>query len=538
MIKTTKKISLLIFAAAFGMIGCNPGIIDVPPPSVTNAAAYFFPENSLPVTFQDSSSATNSKFVPLTLSFTAVDAAKSFYIKENPGATYADSLSCTIGTEAVTISGISAHSIIPLPSGYSVKAKYTVVQEQIHAPISHVFAASSGSVIASCDELGMYYSPDAGVTWTLLSVPFGSKNNRITALTGRGKNIFAGTLSGLVFMSTDEGRDWTSKPILQFSDSILAFATDPSSSVLYISAHDTVYKTEALSYISAKPIGASNGGKLFTSLAYFIGNSVDTALIGGTLGNGLWFKLRDGSWNPITAIPNGTYVTSLATTPHGVYCATTNLIFFSTNGTKWGQIQASIPYGILCYDDQRRALIAANPLDSVIIIRDTATRMEPLPSLHVKYLHDISSANSRSFAATDSGLYELSSINPDHWLRVFTPSVLRSLPKEFPGEIVLLRSRTGSVSIDSSWQVDTLISQAGISYPITARIISHLDQVTMADSTKYTDVIEVRYSYEVAGQPIPLVPYWDIFFTKDKGPIIIYQISNSVKSRKIYRSQR
>ena len=535
--KLTKKISVSILVFAFGFVGCNPGIIDVPPPSVTDASVYFFPQNSQPVTFQDSSSATGGKFIPLILSFTTPDTANTFFIRENPGTTQADSISCTLGSDAVTISGISAHSIIPLPNGFSLKAKYRFVQEEVPTPISHVVTTLSGSVVATCDELGVFYSPD-GKTWTAISLPFGAKNNRVTALTAQGKNVFAGTLSGSVYMSTNYGKDWVSKPILQFADSILTFASNPFSSTLYISVRDTVYKTETTGSISAKPYGGGNDGKLFTSLAFFVGNSIDSVLIGGTFGNGLWYKLRDGNWNSIISIPTTTNVNSLASTSIGVYCATRQTLFYSPNGSKWGQVPGlTFPYGILSYDDQRHTLIAANQLDSVIAINDTTLKPVPLASIPVKVLHDISASNFHSYAATDSGLYQLSTTNLDHWLRIFTPKTMRTVAKEFPGEIVLLRSRTGNSTIDSSWQADTLLTPSLPPFPITARIVGHLDQVRMNDSTTYNDVIEVRYSYEVAGQPAPSVPYWDIFFTKDKGPIIIYQISNSVKTRKIYRSR-
>ncbi len=535
MIKIQKHISLLILAIAFGVIGCNPGIIDVPPPEVTNASSYFFPKNSLSVIFQDSSSNTYGKFVPFTLSFSAIDPSNSFFLKENPGTTSADSLSCSLDSGAVSITGITSRSIISLPTGFSIKAKYKLVSEQIAAPISHVVTTEKGTVIAACDEIGLFYSSD-GNNWTPLALPFGSKNNRITALAVHGSNVFAGTLSGLVYMSRDNGLTWGSSPIQIFKDSILAFASATTDiSPLYISVGGSVYKTPSPGTIPATPIGASNGGKLFTSLALYSGNNSDSVLYGGTLGSGLWVR-HDGAWNQVPGVPSTSFVFSVSATPTTVYCATNKFIYSSGNGTQWSVI-STLPYGILSYDGNRHGVIAANPFDSVVLYNDSNPGVESLPSLPVKSLHDLSAANFRSFAATDSGVYELSSINTKHWLRIFSPSVTRSVTKEFPGDIVLLRSRTGNNTLDSSWQADTIITKSLPPIPITARIIGHLDQVKMSDSTTYSDVIEIRYASEVAGQPAASVPYWDILYAKNVGPIIIFQISNSVKTRKIYRSR-
>ena len=531
------NISLLILAIVFGTIGCNPGIIDVPPPQVTDASAYFFPKNSQPVIFQDSSSVTGRKFVPFTLSFSAIDPTNSFLIRENPGTTSADSLNVALGADAVTISGITSRSIISLPSGFSIKAKYNLVQERLLQPISHVVATSAGTVVSACDEVGLFYSDDAAnKSWTPLSLPFGSKNNRITALSAHGNNIFAGTLHGDVFMSSDRGKNWTLKPIVTFTDSVLAFATSSTDdNFIYISAGAAVYKAKYSGSISVQRIGASNGGKLFTSLAVYSGNSNDSILIGGTLGNGLWVR-HDGAWNQISGIPGTSFIFSVASAPVGVYCTTNKSIYYSGNGTQWNPI-SNLSYGILSYDAQRHSVVASNPFDSVININDTFLKAEPLASIPVKSLHDISASNNNIFAATDSGLYELAAYS-DHWQFRFSQFILRSVPKEFPGDIVLLRSRTGNYTIDSSWQADTLMTQSFPPIPITARIIGHLDQVKMNDSTIYSDVIEIRYASEVAGQPASSVPYWDILYAKNVGPIIIFQISNSIKTRKIYRSLR
>ncbi len=534
MIRTKIYISLLILAIAFGAIGCNPGIIDVPAPQVTDASAYFFPKNSQPVTFQDSSISTLGKFVPFTLSFSTIDPSNTFSIKENSGTTAADSLSCTINSDAVSIAGITSHSLISLPTGFSIKAKYRLIPEQVTAPISHVVATENGSVIAACDEVGLFYSTNG--SWTPLVLPFGLKNNRITALAAHGKNVFAGTLSGLVYMSQDNGASWGPNPIQVFKDSILAFASSTTDiSTLYISVGAAVYKTPSPGTIPATPIGASNGGKLFTSLALYSGSNTDSILYGGTLGSGLWVR-HDGAWNQIPGVPATSFVFSVSATPVSVYCATNKFIYSSGNGTQWN-VASNIPYGILSYDAQRHGIIAANPLDSVILFSDSNTKIESLPSLPVKFLHDLSAANFRSFAATDSGVYELSSINPDHWLRVFTQRITHSVAREFPGDIVLLRSRIGNTTIDSSWQADTILANSLPPIPVTARIIGHLDQVKMSDSSTYSDVIEIRYASESAGQLIPSVPYWDILYAKNVGPIIILQISDSIKTRKIYRSR-
>jgi hypothetical protein len=536
-VKTKLYISLLFLAACIGSIGCNPGIIDVPPPAVTDASAYFFPAASLPITFQDSSSSTGGKFVPITLSF--FDSSGSHTIKQASGTVPIDNLTYTVGTDAVTLSGLSAHSIIPLAAGFTEKKQSVIAVDSFVIPVRHVLVTPSNSVIATSDSAGLYYSSD-GNSWTHIQVNFGSKDNPVTALGANARGVFAGTSNGSVFMSTDGGNTWGSNPIMPvLHDSIFAFATETYnrySPSLYISCNDTVYHTDSPGSILPKPVFASNLGNRFSSLTLFTGNGVDTLLIGGTSGNGLWQMANGKGWARVSGLPTTAFVNSVVATTTGLYCSTTTAIYQSVNGTMWTAVTGSIPSAILAFDGA--STIAVNPAGSAIILRDSFSSASPLPTFPQKSLHDITALSPKCYAATDSGIYVDTTNNKQFgWHRIFSATgSSHYVSKELPGEMILLRSRTGSISLDSSWQADTLLYSTQ-TIPITGRIVGHFDQITMPDSTKYTDVIEVRYGSEVANQLSAYIPYWDMYFARNKGPIIIYQISGSAKTTKIYRSK-
>ena len=237
MVKPRTYISLLLLATIFGSIGCNPGIIDVPPPQVTDASAYFW-KNSGTFTFNkfDSITKTPSTF---TLNFSVQD---SGYTIAESGGYLPETFTGTIGSDAVTISGLSTHSIIPLPAGYSIKPKSTPQTETIALPLHHIIAISKSSVIASNNDSGIYYSTNSGTNWIRASTSYVKATDPVSIFASMGDRVYAATLHGIIIFSGNGGITWSMLPT-QFTSTILAIATDPGRGILYVSLNnDSIYE--------------------------------------------------------------------------------------------------------------------------------------------------------------------------------------------------------------------------------------------------------------------------------------------------------
>jgi hypothetical protein len=529
-IKAKRNISFLILIVAFGAIGCNPGIMDVPPPQVTDASAYFW-NTSGTVTFNrvDSSGGVLSTF-----SLSVADSANSFMIKESHNGAAPDTLNGTTGSDNVTISGLSTHSIIPLPDGYSIKPKINVISYSYPASVRHILAVSANNIIATTATLGIHFSTDAGKSWQQLYTNFGGASNPVTALTSDGQGrVFAGAEDGSVYLTDNFGSNWNL--IKKFPNSILALAANPNSPYeLFISARDTVYYYAGG---SVYPINASNSTNFFSSLAYSI-SGADSILMGGTTGNGLWYyTIREKTWHQASTIPSTVH--SVISTPLGLYCSAESSIYYSQDAINWTVISQSVPNAVLTYDAIRHAVIAANSLGSVISISaDSVQSVKTIASIPVQPVNDLSAYNSNYFAATDSGIYSMYS-SQNGWLRgtdniggTHTDSIKSA------GEIVLLHSNTGGVSIDSNWEACTMFKYpTSIPITVTARILGHLDSLSISGKT-YVDVIGVRYASELTPSNVaPTIPYWVVYYGKNEGPLVISQILGTATLSKAIRQR-
>lgn len=69
------------------------------------------------------------------------------------------------------------------------------------------FAVSGSNIFAGNGAFGVYVSTDNGYNWT--EVTTGLTNTNVTSLAVIGTNIFAGTNGGGVFLSTNNGSSWT-----------------------------------------------------------------------------------------------------------------------------------------------------------------------------------------------------------------------------------------------------------------------------------------------------------------------------------------
>jgi hypothetical protein len=110
------------------------------------------------------------------------------------------------------------------------------------------------------------------------------------------------------------------------------------------------------------------------------------------------------------------------------------------------------------------------------------------------------------------------------------------------GGLVLLRNTL--FANDSSWRAGTLVKSASdSSFSITARVLAHLDSLHVSanvsgkDSTQsFSDDLVVRYSHELPGEmPEPDLPYWIVYYAKNKGPVMFDNVPASGTGAKLRR---
>ncbi|MBI4946227.1 MAG: T9SS type A sorting domain-containing protein [Bacteroidetes bacterium] len=154
------------------------------------------------------------------------------------------------------------------------------------------FAVSGSNMYAGTKSNGIFLSTDNGNTWTAKNTGLTTTVNYVYALAISGNNIFAGTSAYGVFLSTDNGNNWT-------------------------------------------PINTGLTNKAVHTLAVSGSN-----IFAGTTGGGIFLSTNNG--NNWTAMNNGltsTTVTSLTISGSNIFAGTTGGIFLSTNnGGLWTQI--------------------------------------------------------------------------------------------------------------------------------------------------------------------------------------------------------
>ena len=518
-----RNISILILAIVIGTIGCNPGIIDVPPPQVTDASAYFW-KNSGQVTFQKIDSVTGVKSA-VTLNFSQNDSAGTFSINEINAGTKFDSISAAIGSTSVSISGITERSIIPLPVGFTIKSRVISVSQDSLPSMNHIMATTEKYVVASNNDLGIYFSSDSGRTWNKSSQTIAGAYNPVTAFAILRGTFYAGTYGGDILFSTDDGATWIKGA--NYQKQILAIAPLGDSGSFYVSVADSGV------YFVRQPTSSLIGSRLqkntvtippFTSLTVVVDSTNQTLLIGGTSGKGVYFRHGDGDWKQSGNIPSQASVSSLILTSNRFYCATKNNgIYYSDNGIIWISGDP-MNNAFLAYSAPTESVLAINPQGTAHLINKNYGTYKATAQISHRLVNSDAASFSYYYAATDSGIYRLS-YKETNWIPTSSGlSIQGSKDIEVPGTIVLLRSRVGSVALDSSWEACTMLkNQLNTPIIITGRIIGHLDSLSIGGTT-YADVIGVRYADELSPNNIGPYPYWVVYYGKNEGPLVISQM--------------
>jgi hypothetical protein len=541
-IKKLQYIFLLIFAATLGITGCNPGIVDVPAPQVTDASAYFWPKNSeMSFKFVDSVTGRSS-----VISLGIFSDSTTGVIKESSGGII-DSLFSNTGNDEVSISGISRHSIVPLPDGYTIKTENTLTQHTVTPPVSHIISIpNTTTVVAATESNGVFFSGDGGISWQKSTSQTFGDNNPITCFAVLNGIIYAGTYQGTLFYSTD-GSVWSSASSYTSGRPIVALASNPLSDALYVSVGDSVFRTTQPRTLKGNLLVSKRSVNI-TTMAFIIAsndsNQRSEFLFGGNYragtGSLLSWEWPSGHDWTMAELTQPSFVSSLlATSGQRVYCSADSTVFFCDSLRKWMSIPLTdIGNAHFAYDygsqSNRNTLIETG--GSFFVLDEFARLSGSSPAPFSKSsIHDITVVNSKYLLATDLGVYS-NYYNTSTWdPSSLNLSATKTDSVSVPGKIVLLRSRSGSIALDSSWEACTLFSNLNLNVPIhiTGRIIGHLDSLTIGTKS-YSDILAVRYAAELTSNSLAPHPYWVIYFGRGAGPLVISQmIGTTTLSRAI-----
>jgi photosystem II stability/assembly factor-like uncharacterized protein len=248
------------------------------------------------------------------------------------------------------------------------------VQAGLESKDIYSLAVSGSNIFAGSDSGMVYLSTNNGTNWTVVNN--GLPNNAIYALLTNGNIIFAGTKSSGSYLSTNNGSNWT-----DLNDSMgtinmfavsgsnifeggtgVSLSTDSGKSWKKVNKGLTNYgwvtslavsgdNIFAGTYIGGVFLSTNNGTNWTEGLTYHQVLSLtvcETNLFAGTKGDGIFRSTNNGT--------NWTKLNSGLTVPDNVVCfgvignnifagiENNNIILSTDNGTNWAHVMDSPPY--------------------------------------------------------------------------------------------------------------------------------------------------------------------------------------------------
>lgn len=270
------------------------------------------------------------------------------------------------------------------------------------------FAVSSSTLFAGTATGGVYRSTNNGDSWTFSSA--GLTNMRITSLVVSNEKLFAGTSGSGVFYSTDNGTHWNANNKgLEFENvtSIAVFGTN-----IFVASQNGIFRS------------TDNGDNWVAVRSNTYINTLIVAgnyIFAGTNGYGLLRSTNNGnSWdiklyNNNSSLGNVDILERLET---NLFAKLNNKLFRSTDsGNSWNNINDSLP--ITAVVTSGKNLFATKDYGEILRSTDNgATWTVVSNDLYLKILKTITVFNNNLFIGTENyGVYR-STNNGGNWSAV------------------------------------------------------------------------------------------------------------------------
>lgn len=262
----------------------------------------------------------------------------------------------------------------------------------------------SGQNLFTSTSSGLYLSTYDGDKWTVVKTNFPS-NEIAIALKSLGSRIYAGTKSGSVFLSTDEGKDWSSvnngidgtvQTFAVIDTTLFAGSTDG----LYVNISDTAWDKidSGLNDSNVKAL-TSSGSNIYALAGYNVYRSTD--------GGKSWSKVNNSKifvfGSKIAAIGSNLFVGSSS---FG--------LFMSTDGGKtWANENKEMPdQWVKAFAVSGNNLYLGTDIDGVFLSTNKGASWNPvnhgLPTNNITSMMSIEAlgaSDSTIFAGTQIGVY-------------------------------------------------------------------------------------------------------------------------------------
>ena len=210
---------------------------------------------------------------------------------------------------------------------------------------SHALLVSGTNLFAGTDSGGVFLSTNNGTSWTAVNTGIDLTDRYVWAMIATSYNVLVGT-SGATYVSTNNGANWTST---SGSGGVSAFAMSVSNLV----------STNVFAGTGGGVFLSTNNGTSWTAVNTGLTNSIVRSLAvsatnlfagtPGTYGGGVFLSTNNGtSWTLVnTGLPNinGELIASLAVSGTDLFAGTYGRgVFLSTNnGASWSAASTGLP---------------------------------------------------------------------------------------------------------------------------------------------------------------------------------------------------
>jgi photosystem II stability/assembly factor-like uncharacterized protein len=553
-VKKTLYIFLFFLAAAFAA-GCNPGIVEPPPASISDAKEYMWSDSLSKMDYEiyDQIAKTKTE-IQLMLSRQSDFVYVSQYPVLNSSPFY-----YTTTSGAITLHNLSTSTFFSLPDGYEIAAEETdTLHETTAIGMKKVMALQDGSIVALGEDSLVYRSDNKGLSWSKST--FSRTDGLITAWTkphaAGSRSIYAGTSTGKIMVSTDNGLSWKFLSQAFTSSAVRAItvsnkgeifcATNAGSYVVCINSLTGKLTNVNLVIPKLKNVTA-------LAIAESDSNTYDsTIIVGGVAETGIVYWVKGQNNNlPYSAINRGDSLLNVSefaiAADNTLYAVgskgsgNTHILASKERGMVWEQVKSNAndmqfidaPSGSGAYD-----LIAASEAGNVYASGGGVSDVLYKSTLSPLKIRDIGISSSAIYTATDSGIC-FSSDGGFAWQRIGPYTIHDSVVKK-QGGFVLLPYMKDGITVGTTWDAGSLHKKDtpdSLLVHFKATVITHDDSLSLPNGAGgYKDVFEVEYAPESAGGTV--VGSIRVFFTKYDGPILVQSYLGTVLVKQVYRVKK
>jgi hypothetical protein len=505
-------------AIAAALASCTQNITaPISQEPVSNIMSYFWWNGETPMPFLDSIPMTACKSFG-TLSF-ANNASGLLEVSDGT----LPQMQCIVNEDSIVAYGFTLDSVMGQNNGSYFSSLDTEMLDTLLPLVSIITDNNPTEIVVGTDSGVYFYQLGYNTSFQTAGKNLGN----VTALTENTTThtLYAGTSSGTIFSTTlplSSGSSWTSYPYRLIG---------PVGQLLWLQDNSL-----AATVTNANGIDTSNGGA-WTQILYLSNKRV--TMLGKIQESSTLYLLAGTTDGTIGAHSLNPLITDATPVPVGIgiYCfgssnsvavAGTDDGVYEWSGPSqntWNQPSNITFKGVTSLDlDGDNLIVLSNGSIETTTLSGGSPQTFPTPKYTPQQVGWISSTpwvlTSRDFdtVKTASNTYQiLSGFSRGYW------------PQD-TGGLVLMRDNL--FANDSSWRAGTIVTNDTASFPITARVLAHLDTLYIEASgikNTYPDVLEVRYAFEHPGE-LPesnIVPYWIMYYAKNQGPVMFDKESST-----------